>query len=91
MGCASSGTKKLDSNWMTKIQPGVTTRNDLLSWFSQPTAQDMDTSGKVSWTWVHFEVHAAPFWSDMKSQTLSVILDTNGIVEHVSVADGMKK
>jgi len=89
-GCASTG-KMLDTDKLTQIKPGVTTKAEMIEWFGSPFSQVLDTSGKLVLLWYYNKVQSYVFTFDLKQQMLSVLFDTNDVVEKLSLIDDVNK
>ncbi len=63
----------------------------MIEWFGEPLSVGMDLSGRASATWSHFQMTAAPFYSDLKTQMLVGIFETNNVLIHYTLSDQIKK
>jgi outer membrane protein assembly factor BamE (lipoprotein component of BamABCDE complex) len=88
--CASSGTQ-LQADKLAKIKPGVTTKAEMLQWFGSPMSMSVDANGKVVVVWFYTRVQSLVFSVDIKKQMLSVLLDTNDVVEKFTLIDDVNK
>ena len=89
-GCASSGTA-LKADKLAQIKPGITTKAEMLEWFGSPMGQSLDTSGKLVMNWYYVRVQSYIFQVGTKIQMLSVLFDTNDVVEKFSLVDDVNK
>jgi outer membrane protein assembly factor BamE (lipoprotein component of BamABCDE complex) len=89
-GCASVGTK-IDQTQTDQIKKGVTTREECVQWFGDPSSVSIDGNGRHIAMWIHSEVRnrAQNFIPvvglisskmDTKTQTLMVIFDDHEVV-----------
>ena len=90
VACASVGTK-MDATALAKITPGTTTKAEMLEWFGSPMSQSLDTSGKLVMMWYYNEAQSYIFHIDLEQQILSVLFDTNDVVEKFSLVDDINK
>lgn len=90
-GCATGGSQRMDAGRLSQIEPGKTTKAELLAWFGSPISQGMDTDGKMVMNWHHVRAQSYGFHTDVKSQMLSVVLSASGIVEKFSLVDDVNK
>ena len=92
VACASVGTE-IDMAKTADIVKGVTTREDLISWFGSPTSVGIDANGNVTATWIYSEArnHGTNFIPvygalnmkmDTRLQQLIVIFDDNDENSH---------
>ena len=88
IGCAYSTGTQMDATTLQKIKLGTTTKAELLEWFGSPMTQALDTNGKTALTWYYGK---AQTFGDFKKQMLSVVLDTNNIVEKFTLTDDVNK
>jgi len=90
LACASVGTK-MDATALAKIKPGTTTKTEMLEWFGSPKSQSLDTSGKLVMIWYYNEAQSYIFHVEVKQQMLSVLFDTNDVIEKYSLIDDINK
>src|SRR6266446_5696640 len=79
--------RPIDSNKVSQIQKGVTTRAEVESLLGQPTTVAMAGDGKRVLVYTYFKSHTtvAPFvgavGGERTSQRLQVIVNTNNVVQ----------
>ena len=78
----------MDASNLQKIKPGTTTKAQMLEWFGAPMSQALDTNGKTALIWYYGK---AQTFGDFKKQMLSVVLDTNNVVEKFTLTDDVNK
>lgn len=79
--CATSG-KKIDPSATAAIQPGKTTRAEMIEQFGTPSYQGKDASGAIVANWVY--VHTGFVGIGTEAQTMYVIFDQNDVVQKVT-------
>lgn len=84
-GCASSGTK-IDQDVVAQIQPGQTTKQELITNLGAPLTQSYDSDGNLTMIW-HY-VHVGPFGMNSKQQNLAVVFNDDGTVSKYNMIDG---
>ena len=50
LGCG--GAKLLSQEAVSRVEPGLTTRQQALAWFGEPDGVEGDASGSATWTYV---------------------------------------
>lgn len=97
-GCASYGNK-IDRNYASNIQKGVTTESDVIANLGKPASTTLNAQGDRVLTYFHSKttVHASTFvpivgafmaGADTEMTTLTVSIDTeSGIVEDWSYSE----
>jgi outer membrane protein assembly factor BamE (lipoprotein component of BamABCDE complex) len=89
-GCASVGTQ-INQAQTEQIKKGVTTREECIQWFGDPTSVAIDGSGRHTATWIYSEaknraqnfipvVGLIDYKLDTKTQTLTVVFDDHDVV-----------
>jgi outer membrane protein assembly factor BamE (lipoprotein component of BamABCDE complex) len=93
-GCATSSYisgKDFDMSKVQKIEKGVTTQNEITSWFGQPQSKYLMNNLEI-WTYMYVQGQAKAtsyvFTMNIKGQSsyksLSITFDKNKIVQSVS-------
>lgn len=83
-GCASSG-REMAPDQLARIQPGKTTKAQMIAMFGPPLSHGYDSSGKMMMLW-HY-AYVGPFGAGMRQQILSVLIDEKDLVEKYTVTD----
>ena len=85
-GCVSVG-KDFDEANVSRIQKGVTTESDLVSWFGKPSNRVTTSDGKVALMWAHYTSQGFVS-THSTSKTLTVTLGPDGKVQDYSLSGG---
>jgi hypothetical protein len=97
IGCASAGRPIAQQN-VSKIKTGVTTEADLVRMFGPPNSKSLTSDGKILMMWIYSEsqvkgttfipiVGAFAGGVDSRTQTLSVLIGSNGKVVRYTTND----
>lgn len=90
-GCVSMGTE-MSAEKLSMIQPGVTTKDQMLQMFGAPMSLRLGTNGKLVMDWSYSHVTAIPFAGPkVQRQQLEVLFGTNDVVEKFSLTDDINK
>ncbi len=77
--CAASSGKNFDEAALTKIHNGVTTRQDLITLFGQPTTETPYPEGHTLMMWSYSQAKAM---STTEGKTLTVQLNKNKVFSY---------
>lgn len=84
-GCASSGTK-MDASLVDQIEPGETSKSEMLAKFGQPMSQNYDSEGRLTLMWYY--MHVGPFGTNMEQQNLVAVFNDEDKLERFNLLDG---
>ena len=91
IGCATMGTK-IEQSELAKIKDGVTTENEIIALFGAPSSKTVTDNGNILMLYVYTKaspklssfvpvVSLISSGTNSHQETLSVLLDENGIVK----------